>query len=111
VVLQFVDNIHSIGCAIALDDFGTGYTSFAQLKTLPIDMIKIDGSFVRDIVNNEESRFFVKTLIDFGKNFRLSTVAEFVENAQIAEILTNMGVDYMQGNYFSPAVNYRAWLN
>ncbi len=110
-VLKFISKLHAMGCQIALDDFGTGYTSFSQLKSFPVDIIKIDGSFVRDIVTNPESKFFVKTLLEFSNNFGLKTVAEFVENGEIAEVLRDMKVDYMQGNYFSPAVNYRDWLN
>lgn len=108
---HFVETMRELGCKIALDDFGTGYTSFSQLKNLPIDIIKIDGSFVKDITYNKENRFFVQTLLDFSQNFGLKTVAEFVENQEIANILTEMKVDYMQGNYFSPAVNYRDWID
>lgn len=108
--LNFITTLQSLGCEIALDDFGTGYTSFSQLKVLPVDIIKIDGSFVKEIVTNNENRFFVKTLLEFGNSFGLKTVAEFVENGEIAKILMDMNVDYMQGNYFSPAVNYRNWL-
>ncbi len=109
-VVQFISTLQKLGCQIALDDFGTGYTSFSQLKSLPVNIIKIDGSFVRDIVTNEKNRFFVKTLLEFSKNFGLKSVAEFVEDSATAEILTAMEVDYLQGNYFSPAVNYRDWI-
>lgn len=109
-VSYFVTALQALGCQVALDDFGSGYTSFNQLKTLPVDIIKIDGAFVRNIVDNEDSRFFVKTLIAFGRNFGLKAVAEFVENQEIADILREMGVDYMQGNYFSPAMEQRLWL-
>ena len=107
--ISFVEAIRELGCQVALDDFGTGYTSFSQVKNLPVNIIKIDGSFVKDIMSNEENKFFVKTLLEFSKNLGLKTVAEFVENQEIAEMLTDMGMDYMQGNYFSPAVNYRDW--
>jgi EAL domain-containing protein (putative c-di-GMP-specific phosphodiesterase class I) len=102
--------MQELGCSIALDDFGAGFTSLAQLKHLPVDVIKIDGSYVRDIVYNPESRLFVKTLLDFSRNFGLKTIAEFVENVEIANLLTEMGVDYMQGNYFSPATAKRSWI-
>ncbi len=110
-VLNFITTLQGLGCEIALDDFGTGYTSFSQLKVLPVDIIKIDGSFVKGIVENHENRFFVKTLLEFSNSFGLKTVAEFVENGEIAKVLMDMKVDYMQGNYFSPAVNYRDWLS
>ena len=110
-VLNFITTLQALGCEIALDDFGTGYTSFSQLKLLPVDIIKIDGSFVKNIAENPESKFFVKTLLDFSNNFGLKSVAEYVENGEIARILMDMNVDFMQGNYFSPAVNYRSWLS
>lgn len=109
-VLNFVTTLQGLGCEIALDDFGAGYTSFSQLKTLPVDIIKIDGSFVKGIAENNENKFFVKTLLDFSNSFGLKTVAEFVENGETAKVLMDMNVDYMQGNYFSPAVNYREWV-
>ncbi len=109
-VLKFITTLQGLGAEIALDDFGTGYTSFSQLKTLPVDIIKIDGSFVKGIVENQENRFFVKTLLEFSNSFGLKSVAEFVENGETAKILMDMNVDFMQGNYFSPAVNYRDWL-
>lgn len=110
-VLNFITALQSMGCEVALDDFGTGYTSFSQLKVLPVDIIKIDGSFVKGIVDNSENKFFVKTLLELGNSFGLKTVAEFVENGEIAKTLIDMKVDFMQGNYFSPAVNYREWLS
>jgi EAL domain-containing protein (putative c-di-GMP-specific phosphodiesterase class I) len=107
---HFIENLKGCGCQIALDDFGSGYTSFTQLQVLPVDTIKIDGSFVRNIAENKENRFFVKTLKAFSDNFGLKTVAEFVESKEIADILRDMGIDYLQGNYLSPAVDYRPWL-
>lgn len=109
-VIHFINTMRDLGCEISLDDFGTGYTSFSQLKKLPIDTIKIDGSFIKDITHNDENKFFVKTLMDFSHNFGVKTIAEYVENKEIAEILSEMKIDYMQGNYFSPAVNYRPWV-
>jgi EAL domain-containing protein (putative c-di-GMP-specific phosphodiesterase class I) len=105
----FITTLQEMGCLVALDDFGSGHTSFRQLKVLPIDIIKIDGSFVRDIDTNKENQLFVKTLVSMSKVFGLKSVAEFVENGNIAKILLEYEVDYMQGNYFCPAVNYRSW--
>ena len=110
-VIEFVDTVQSLGCQIAIDDFGAGYTSFTQLKLLNADIIKIDGIFIRDIVDNHDSRLFVKTLIDFAKAFCLQTVAEFVETGDIAKNLIDLGVDYLQGYYFGKALNYRPWVN
>ncbi len=109
-VIEFVDTVQSLGCQIAIDDFGAGYTSFTQLKLLNADIIKIDGIFIRDIVDNHDSRLFVKTLIDFAKAFCLQTVAEFVETGDIAKTLIDLGVDYLQGYYFGKALNHRPWV-
>lgn len=106
----FISNLQDMGCQVAIDDFGAGHTSFRQLKALPVDIIKIDGSFIRDIVDNADNRLFVKTLLDITKGFGLKAVAEFVENGEIAKMLMELKVDYMQGNYFCPAVNYRSWI-
>ncbi len=107
----FVATLQSVGCQVALDDFGSGYTSFRQLKALSVDMVKIDGVFIRDLAQNADNRFFVKTLLDFSQGFGLETVAEFVETGEITKILMEMGVDYMQGYYFGKPANHRAWLN
>jgi len=107
----FVASLQSLGCQVALDDFGSGYTSFRQLKALSVDMVKIDGVFVKDLAQNADNRFFVKTLLDFAQGFGLQTVAEFVETGEITKILLEMGVDYMQGYYFGKPANHRAWLN
>lgn len=108
-VSHFIETLQGLGCEVALDDFGTGFTSFNQLKTLPIDILKIDGSFIRDIVENRDNYLFVKTLLDYTHSYGLKTVAEFVESGQIAKILMAMDVDYFQGNYFCPPLNYRSW--
>lgn len=108
-ILEFVDEVESLGCKIAIDDFGAGHTSFTQLKTIQADFLKIDGAFVKDLTINPDSQLFVKTMIDFSKAFGLKTIAEFVENGAIAKILMDLGVDYMQGFYFSKPMNYRPW--
>ncbi|MBS0236552.1 MAG: EAL domain-containing protein [Proteobacteria bacterium] len=105
-----VDMLKSLGCSVAIDDFGAGYTSFKQLKVLHADYIKIDGAFIRNVVDDEDSKLFVSTMITFAKSFGIKSVAEFVENGEIAKVLLELGVDYMQGNYFSPALNYRPWI-
>ena len=107
----FVASLQAMGCQVALDDFGSGYTSFRQLKALSVDMVKIDGIFVKNLVESSDNRFFVKTLMDFSQGFGLQTVAEFVETGGITKILMEMGVDYMQGHYFGRPVTHRLWLN
>ncbi len=109
-VAYFVAAIQSLGCQVALDDFGSGYTSFRQLKALSVDFVKIDGVFIKDLSTNADNRFFVKTLLDFIRGFGLQSVAEFVETGEIAKILMEMGVDYLQGYYFGKPDNHRRWL-
>lgn len=107
----FVASLQALGCQVALDDFGSGYTSFRQLKALSVDMVKIDGVFVKDLATNSDNQFFVKILTDFAQGFGLRTVAEFVENGEIAKILMGMGVDYLQGYYLGKPENHRSWLD
>ncbi|MDX2095092.1 MAG: EAL domain-containing protein [Alphaproteobacteria bacterium] len=97
---RFCAEVQALGCLIALDDFGSGYTSFRQLKTLSIDFVKIDGAFIRDLTDNADSRLFVKILLDFTKGFGLKSVAEFVETGEVAKMLMDLGIDYLQGYYF-----------
>lgn len=104
---HFIEKLHSFGCRFALDDFGSGFTSFKQLQNLPIDIIKIDGSYVRNIVSNHHSKYFVETLVKISEELGIKTVAEFVENGEIAKFLIDIKVDGMQGNFFSPAASHR----
>lgn len=96
----FVASLQGLGCQVALDDFGAGYTSFRQLKSLSVDMVKIDGVYVNGLVTNRENQVFIKTLIDFTSNYGLKTIAEFVESGDVAKMLIDMGADYLQGYYF-----------
>lgn len=107
---RFCAEVQALGCMIALDDFGSGYTSFRQLKTLSIDYVKIDGAFIRDLTDNSDSRLFVKILLDFTRGFGLKSVAEFVETGEIAKMLMDLGVDYLQGYYFGKPSNTRPWV-
>lgn len=107
----FVASLQALGCQVALDDFGSGYTSFRQLKALSVDMVKIDGTFIKDLVDSPDNRFFVKTLLDFTNGFGLTSVAEFVEKGETAKMLMELGVGMMQGYYFGKPENYRRWLN
>ncbi|GAB4169399.1 MAG: EAL domain-containing protein [Rickettsiaceae bacterium] len=104
---KFIDSLHAFGCRFALDDFGSGFTSFKQLLNLPIDIIKIDGSYIRDILVNNHSKFFVEALIGLASDLGIKTVAEFVENGEIAKFLIDIKVDGLQGNFFLPASDSR----
>jgi diguanylate cyclase (GGDEF)-like protein len=92
--------LREAGCGIALDDFGTGANSLAYLRTLPVTRIKIDGSFVRDMMTNARSEAAVKGILQLSRGFKLDTVAEFVETEALANKLRGLGVDKGQGHYF-----------
>ena len=93
----FIDQLHALGCEFSLDDFGTGLSSFAYLKNLQVDYLKIDGSFVRDILKDTVSESMVGAINQVGQAMNLKTVAEFVESDAIRHKLANLGVDYGQG--------------
>jgi len=95
--MAFMERLKAIGCCFALDDFGSGLSSFAYLKTLPVEYLKIDGVFVKEIVQDPIARAMVKSINSVGHEMGLKTVAEFVESAEILEHLKEMGVDYCQG--------------
>ena len=96
---KFIKIVKSHGCKIAIDDFGSGYSNFAYILELNIDYIKIDGSLVKFITTDNNSRVITKTIIHFASNLGLKTIAEFVEDKDSLEMLKKMGVDYVQGYY------------
>ncbi len=104
---SFIDRLHKYGCRFALDDFGSGFTSFKQLQYLPIDIVKIDGSYIRNLTSNHYSKYFIETLVRISEDLGIKTVAEFVENGETAKFLLDLKVDGMQGNFFSPASSTR----
>lgn len=93
----FVARVRDLGCRLAIDDFGAGQTSFRNLRKLGVDIIKIDGAFVRNIVYSEDDRAFVQAMIDLARRLRLETVAEWVQNEATARMLVDWGCDYLQG--------------
>lgn len=95
--LHFIHMLKDIGCRFALDDFGSGFSSFAYLKKLPVDFLKIDGMFVEDIVNDPVSLVMVNSINEIGHIMGMETIAEFVENDQILDKLRAIGVNYAQG--------------
>lgn len=95
--LGFMQRMHEEGCRFYLDDFGSGLSSISYLQKLPIDVIKIDGSFIKDIVTNSVNQALVENMLGTAKALNKRTVAEFVENQEIADLLTNKGVDALQG--------------
>ena len=97
--VEFIQKIRQLGCLVSLDDFGVGFSSFSYLKHLNADILKIDGSFIRDIHNNNADQLFVKALVDVARGMGMRTIAEFVENGQVFERVRDLGVDYVQGHY------------
>ncbi len=95
-----IRQLKTTGCRLALDDFGTGANSLTSLKGLDIARVKIDGSFVRDILTNKRSQVTVRAIVELAKGFAIDTVAEYVENQAIAEAVRQLGVDYAQGYAF-----------
>jgi len=94
---HFISALKEEGCLFALDDFGSGLSSFAYLKALPVDFLKIDGAFVKDIENEQSDLAIVKSIHEIGRALNKLTIAEFVENESIQQILKGIGVNYAQG--------------
>jgi len=97
--------LRQLGLKIAIDDFGTGYSSLSYLHRMPIDLLKIDASFVQTMVTDEKNRRIVETILALGKNLGVDVIAEGVETAQQAQVLTRLGCCYVQGHLFSEAVD------
>ena len=104
VSIQVLKQIKSLGISLAIDDFGIGYSSLSQLKRLPINKLKIDRSFIRDIPVDEEDAVITKTIIALSKNMGLSVIAEGVETQEQKDFLLQNGCQYMQGYYYSKPV-------
>ncbi|HEX4974544.1 MAG TPA: DUF1631 family protein [Pseudomonadales bacterium] len=94
---DFIREMRGIGCRFALDDFGAGLSSYAYLKHLPVDYVKIDGAFIRNIVNDKSDYAMVKSINEMVKFLGMKTIAEYVENDAILACLKEIGVDYAQG--------------
>jgi EAL domain-containing protein (putative c-di-GMP-specific phosphodiesterase class I) len=96
---KMMESIKVLGCQFSLDDFGVGFSSFNYMRELPIDIIKIDGIFIKDLDKNAADQLFVKALVDVAKGLGKKTIAEFVETKEILDLLQEYGVDYAQGYY------------
>jgi diguanylate cyclase (GGDEF)-like protein len=99
-VRAVIEELRDTGISVALDDFGSGFSSFLYLKYLSIDYVKIEGSFVRNMVTDERDRIIVEQINSMAHQFGLKTVAEFVEDEMTAKMLAEIGVDYAQGYYY-----------
>lgn len=107
---RFVDTLRHAGCRVALDDFGAGHTSLRHLQALSVDIVKIDGGFVRDLTASRENRVFLRHLLGLTRAFGCSTVAECVETAEQAALLRDEGIGYLQGYHLGRPTIERAWL-
>lgn len=108
-VRGFVTRLKNFGSRIAIDDFGAGYTSFRNLRKLGVDIVKIDGAFVQNIMRSADDRAFVQTLIDLAHRLGIKTVAEWVQDEPSATLLRDWGCDYIQGRLTGLATSERPW--
>ncbi|MBV5328839.1 MAG: bifunctional diguanylate cyclase/phosphodiesterase [Chlorobium sp.] len=111
--LEILNRLANIGIRISIDDFGTGYSSLAYLKRMPVSEVKIDRSFVKDMLINENDAVIVRSIIELGHNLGMKVVAEGVENKETATRLTELGCDILQGFYLSKplaAKDFQVWL-
>jgi EAL domain-containing protein (putative c-di-GMP-specific phosphodiesterase class I) len=95
--MRMMSKLQAMGCGFSLDDFGSGMSSFAYLKNLPVDSIKIDGAFVRDMLTDPIDCAMVEAIIRIGHVMGLKTIAEYVESDAIMQRLAELNVDYVQG--------------
>lgn len=101
--IEFLNRVKNFGCKLALDDFGSGFSSFSWLKNLPVDYVKIDGAFVKDVTRDPVDAAMVRAIKEIGDHMGIQTVAEFVENQEVANWLIETGIDYAQGyHYYRP---------
>lgn len=96
---KMVARLRALGCRFALDDFGAGFSSFSYIKNFPVDMLKIDGSFIANLINDQTDQLLVRSMIEVAHSLGKKVIAEYVENAETLEKLAEFGVDYVQGHY------------
>lgn len=100
-IRHFINSLREMGFRFALDDFGTGFTSFRYLKVLDVDLVKIDGEYVKDLVTNADDRLFVKSMVQLCDGLGIETIGEFVETKDIMEVMKELGVGAGQGWLFA----------
>lgn len=105
-IINFIVRMRRYGCRIAIDDFGSGYSNFSRILNLTIDIIKIDGSLIRYLDTDDKAITIVQTIVNFTKSASIETVAEFVHNKAIANIVSELGIDAAQGFYFYEPAPY-----
>ncbi len=97
----FIEQVRKYGCKIAIDDFGTGYSNFNYLAKLDVDYVKIDGSLIKNINKDKSKLAIVESIVHFSKKLHIQTIAEYVENEEVLQIINNLGIDFSQGYLFS----------
>lgn len=110
--IEFMKTLKTLGCQLAIDDFGTGYSSFSYLRQFPLDELKIDQSFVRDIANDRGDRQIVSALIDLAHTFEMHALAEGIETPEALAVLEELGCDRAQGYFYErpmPANDFSGW--
>lgn len=110
-ILQTVKVIKELGIQLSIDDFGTGYSSLAYLKRFAVDKLKIDQSFVRDILKDKEDASIVRTIIQMAKSFNLRSIAEGVENQEVLDVICEFGCDEVQGYHFAKPMEVAEFEN
>jgi EAL domain-containing protein (putative c-di-GMP-specific phosphodiesterase class I) len=96
---ELATRLRAAGCRFALDDFGSGFSSFWYLKHLPLDYVKIDGEFVRNLASDPADALVVEAMVQIAQGLGLRTIAEFVEDQATLDLLAELGVDYAQGEH------------
>lgn len=109
--VTFMTSLKRFGCRFSLDDFGAGLSSFGYLKVLPVDYLKIDGSFVREVISDKVSQTMVDAMCRIGKTMQLTMVAEFVGDDETRKALSSIGIDYVQGYHIGKPVPIEEILN
>ncbi len=104
-VMKIIDGLKELGPEIALDDFGTGYSSLNYIKQLPLNIIKVDKTFIDDIVEDEYAQAFIKLIVDLSKTIKTEIVVEGIEDIHQFQLLKEIGVDYIQGYFFGKPVD------
>ena len=105
LALEFIKRMRNLGCKFSLDDFGSGLSSFSYLQNMPVDYLKIDGSFVRDIDTNKVNKAMVKSINEVSHTMEMKTVCEFVESKDVEDVLKELDVDFAQGYYYTEPVS------
>jgi EAL domain-containing protein (putative c-di-GMP-specific phosphodiesterase class I) len=98
-IMEFINRVRALGVKIAIDDFGSGFANFEYLAKIKVDILKIDGSLIKNINIDKNSRIIVETIVTFAKKLDIKTIAEYIHSKEVLDIVEEIGVDYAQGFY------------